>query len=153
GTYLRDLPLEVSAGSEPRWSRKDANVVYYVRGNQLKSCNVVSGATSVVRAFSEYSSISGKGESDISLDGDHFVFAGNNRYVFVYQISANRKYAVFDTGGRGFDSLYITPRNNVTVTWNQSGTVRYSGIEMFDRNMAFQRQIARAGGHMDVTQD
>src|SRR5215468_4720737 len=33
GNYLRDLPLEINAASEPRWSRKDPNVLYYVRGN------------------------------------------------------------------------------------------------------------------------
>src|SRR5262249_37650821 len=47
-----------------------------------------------------------------------------------------------------------TPNNNVTVTWvtNGNGT-RYTGIELFDRNMNFQRQLAHAGGHMDVTND
>jgi hypothetical protein len=151
--YVRDLPMEVNSSSEPRWSRAEANLIYYVRGNQLKSYDVSTSATAVVHTFSEYAAISGKGESDISIDGDHFVFAGDNKQVFVYQISANKKFATLDTGGRAFDSLYITPRNNVTVTWNQSGTARYQGIEMFDKNMGFQRQIARAGGHMDVTTD
>jgi hypothetical protein len=41
----------------------------------------------------------------------------------------------------------------VTVTWIQAGTARYSGIELFDINMNFQRQVAHAGGHMDVTRD
>jgi hypothetical protein len=153
GVYLRDLPLEISASSEPRWSRKDNHTIYYVRGNQLKTFDVSSGAANVVHTFSEYAAISGKGESDISLGGDHFVFAGDGRYVFVYQISTDRKSPVFDTGGRGFDSLYITPDNNVTLTWNQSGSVRYTGIEMYDSNMNFQRQLARAGGHMDITRD
>lgn len=153
GSYLGDLPLEINSSSEPRWSRKDNRTIYYVRGNQLKSYDISSGAIHLVRTFSEYSAISGMGESDISLDGDHFVFAGDRRYVFVYRISANSKSAVLDTGGRGFDSLYITPSNKVTITWNQSGTVRYTGIELFDDRMTFQRQLARAGGHMDVTLD
>ena len=153
GVYLRDLSLEIGAASEPRWSRKDNHTIYYVRGNQLKTYDVSSGATSVAHTFSEYSAISGKGESDISFDGDRFVFAGDGRYVFVYQISTDRKSPVFDTGGRGFDSLYITPGNNVTITWNQSGSVRYTGIEMYDGDMNFRRQLARAGGHMDVTRD
>jgi hypothetical protein len=153
GVYIRDLPLELSASSEPRWSTADNKTLYYVRGNQLKTYDTSNGAMSVVHTFSEYSVISGKGESAISFDGDHFVFAGDGRYVFAYQISADRKSPVFDTGGHGFDSLYITPNNNVTITWNQSGSVRYTGIEMFDGNMNFQRQLARAGGHMDITRD
>ncbi len=60
---------------------------------------------------------------------------------------------MFDTAGRGFDSLYITPNNNVTITWFESGIARSNGIEFFDRNMTFLRQVARAGGHMDVTRD
>jgi len=153
GVYLRDLPLEIGAASEPRWSRKDNRTIYYVRGNQLKTYDVSNGETGVAHTFSEYTAISGKGESDISFDGDYFVFAGDGRHVFVYQISADRKSPVFDTAGRGFDSLYITPDNNVTITWNQSGSGRYSGIEMYDGDMNFQRQLARAGGHMDVTRD
>ena len=153
GFYIRDLPLEINASSEPRWSRTDNRTIYYVHGNQLKTYDVFSGAMNVVHTFSEYSVISGMGESDISLDGNHFVFAGDRRYVFVYQISTDAKSPVFDTGGHPFDSLYITPNNNVTVTWNQSGSVRYTGIEMFDHNMTFQRQLARSGGHMDVTLD
>jgi hypothetical protein len=153
GSYLKALPFEISASSEPRWSRKNSNVLYYHLGNQLKSYNVATDTRSVVRTFSEYSSINSKGESDISLDGDHFVFVGDNRYVFVYEISTKKKGPALDTAGRGFDSVYITPNNNVTITWLQSGTRRYNGIELYDRNMKFRRQVARAGGHMDVTRD
>ena len=153
GFYIKDLPLEINASSEPRWSRSDDHTFYYVHGNQFKTYDILSGAMNVVHTFSEYSAISGMGESDISFDGDHFVFAGDRRYVFVYRISADAKSPVFDTAGYGFDSLYITPNNNVTITWLQSGAVRYTGIEMFDANMTFQRQVARAGGHMDVTLD
>jgi hypothetical protein len=153
GFYMRDLPLEINSSSEPRWSRKDNRTIYYIRGNQFKTYDIFSGAMNIVHTFSEYSAISGMGESDISFDGDHFVFAGDRRYVFVYRIGADTKSPAFDTGGRSFDSLYITPNNNVTITWNQSGAVRYTGIELFDANMNFQRQVARAGGHMDVTLD
>ncbi|PYV07810.1 MAG: hypothetical protein DMG07_27530 [Acidobacteria bacterium] len=153
GHFLRDLPREVNASSQPRWSRRVPYIFYYIRGNELRQYNVFTSAISVVHTFSEYSSIDGKGESDISFDGDHFVFAGDNRYVFVYQISTDSKVSTFDTGGRGFDSLYITPNDNVTITWFQNGPNRYNGIELFDRNMNFQRQLTQAGGHMDVTRD
>jgi len=153
GDYLRDLPFEVRASSEPRWSRSNRDTIYYHAGNQLKAVNASNGSTTIVHTFSEYSSISGNGEMDISLDGDHFVFAGDNRFIFVYQISADRKFPVLDGSGHSFDSMYITPDNNVTVTWLQTGTNRYSGIELFDINMKYRRQVAHAGGHMDVTRD
>ncbi len=88
-----------------------------------------------MHTFTEYSSISGNGEMDISFDGDHFVFAGDGRYIFIYQISTGVKKAVLDTAGRSFDSMYITPDNNVIVSWIHSGTVRYTGQELFDNNM------------------
>ena len=153
GYYLSDLPLEISASSEPRWSRNDLVTLYYHFGNQLKTYNISTGAIAVVHTFGEYASISGAGEMDISIDGDHFVFVGDNREVFVYQIGADTKSPVFTLDGHGFDSVYITPDNHVSVTWLQSGTDRFTGIELFDGNMNFLRQIAHAGGHMHYTRD
>jgi hypothetical protein len=153
GAFLKALPMEIGAASEPRWSRNDPNALYYHLGNQLKKYDVSTDVRSVVHTFTEYSAISGKGESDISFDGDHMVFSGDDRFVFIYQLSTDSKGSVFDTNGRGFDSVYITPNNNVTITWLQAGTGRYNGIELFDSNMSFLRQVAHAGGHMDVTRD
>ncbi len=124
-----------------------------MRGNQLKQYNTGSGATTVVHTFGAYTAVSGKGESDICFDGDHFVLVGDNWSVFVFQISTGTSGPALDTGGRGIDSVYITPDDNVTVTWLQAGSSRYNGIELFDRNMRFQRQLSRVGGHMDVTRD
>ena len=153
GNFLKNCPLEISASSEPRWSRTNRDVVYYHYGNQLRSYNTATDGIAVLHVFSEYGSISGKGESDISSDGDHFVLVGDNRYIFVYEISSNTKGPVFDAGSNSFDSVYITPDNNITVTWLQPGSGRYNGIELFDWNMNFLRQVSRAGGHMDVTRE
>ncbi len=153
GAYMHDLPMEINASSEPRWSRIDNSVLYYHWGNQLRSYNVATGGINIVHTFTEYSGISGRGESDISSDGDHFVFVGDDHEVFVFEISTGKKSNVFDVGGYPFDSVYITPDNNVTITWRQSGTERYTGIELFNTNMNFQRQVAHSGGHMDVTRD
>jgi len=153
GFYIRDLPLEISASSEPRWSRNDNHTLYYVHGNQFKTYDITSGAMNILHTFTEYTAIGGMGESDISYDGDHFVFAGDGRYAFVYTISTDTKSPTFDTGGNGFDSLYITPHNNVIISWIQSGTVRSTGQELFDTNMNFLRQVGRADGHKDVTLD
>lgn len=156
GNYLRDIPFEISASSEPRWSRTDAYVLYYhdVYGNQLKQYNVATGQSSVVHTFSEYTTISGLGESDISSDGDSFVLVGDNRYIFVYQISTDTKGPVLDTGGPGLaDSVAITPNDNVIVKWYQAGLNRFNGVELYDRNMNFLRQLTPVTGHLDVTRD
>jgi hypothetical protein len=155
GNFLKDLyQYGISASTEPRWSRTDPNEFYYVSGNILKRFNVGTNVSTVVHAFTEYSRISGMGESDICFDGKHFVFAGNSRYVFVYDIATDAKGPVFDAGSSGlFDQLYITPDDNVIIGWYARGSNRRTGIELYDKNMNFQRQLAHAMGHMDVTRD
>ena len=154
GTFIGNLPMEINASSEPRWSRSDANVLYYHSGNRLKSYNISTTATTTLRIFSDYASISARGESDISYDGNHFVLAGDNRYIFVYTISTDTKGPVFDTNvGGAWDAVYISPDNNVLISWMTAGTVRYRGEELFDQNMNFLRQIADAGGHKHMTRD
>jgi hypothetical protein len=153
GNFIKSLPFEVHASAEPRWSRQNAALVYFVNGNQLKQLNVSTDAISVVHSFNEYGTIRGHGESDICFDGNHFVFSGDNRYIFVYEISTDRKGPVLDTAGRGFDQIYIAPDDTVLVGWLQPGSGRYNGLELYDRNMNFLRQITRAIGHMDVTRD
>lgn len=153
GRFIQDL-LDVQSYSEPRWSRRDANVLYYIRGNQLKQHDAATGLSSVVRTFSEYATISGRAEADICFDGDHFVLVGDFRDIFVYEISTDTKGPVLDTGGLGgFDQVYITPDDNVLVGWYARGNGRYQGIELYDRNMNFLRQVAPLLGHMDVTRD
>jgi hypothetical protein len=152
GVFMYALPFEITASSEPRWSRRDNATLYYHSGNELKSYNVLTGGIGVVHIFSEYSSISGNGEMDISLDGDHFVYVGDNEFVFVYQISTDTKFAVFDAG-RPFDSVYITPNNEVILSWYPSGSARYTGQELFDINMNFLRQVGHADGHKHLTVD
>jgi hypothetical protein len=153
GNFLRSLPLEISTVTEPRWSRHDPAILYYHVGNQLKQHNVNTQESGVVRTFGEYSFITSKGEADISLDGNHLVFAGDDRYVFTYELSSNSTSPVLDTGGRRFDSLAITAYNNVVISWLQTGSDRFTGVELYDRNMRFYRQLTRAPGHMDVTRE
>ena len=154
GNYLGDLPFEIHASAEPRWSRTNANLLYFVNGNQLKRYNVVTGDLSVERTFTEYGSISGHGESDIAFTGDKLVFAGDDRYVFVYDAVAHQKSAVLDTAGHGgWDALYLTPDGNVLVSWYDQGAGRFRGVELFNSNLVFQRQVMPVGGHMDVTRD
>jgi hypothetical protein len=153
GLYLRDLPLEITASSEPRWSRANNHTLYYVHGNQLKAFDVTSGVVSVVHTFSAYSAISGCGESDISLDGDHFVFAGDRRFIFVYQISTDTVGPAIDVYENAFDSLYLTPLNNVLVSWISTMSTPFAGIELYDKTMVFQRKVFRSNGHKDTMLD
>lgn len=66
GLYIHDLPFQIDASSEPRWSRNDLVTIYYHYGNSLMSYNISTGGIDVVHTFSAYSAINGLGEMDIS---------------------------------------------------------------------------------------
>jgi hypothetical protein len=124
--------------------------------NQLKSYNVATDIVKIVHTFAEYTSIDAKGESEISYDGDHLVLAGDGHQIFVYRISADTKGPVFETNGKnpiGWDSVYISPDNNVLVAWNSNGTGRFEGEELYDKNMNFLRKVANNNGHKHMTRD
>jgi hypothetical protein len=155
GNFIENLyNYGIAANTEPRWSRTDPNEFYYIVGNQFKKFNIGTHTSTVVHAFSEYNAISGMGESDICFDGKHFVLAGDSRYVFVYDLTQDAKGPVYDPGQSGlFDQIYITPNDNVIIGYYAQGSGRKNGVELFDKNMTFQRQLAHALGHMDVTRD
>lgn len=76
-----------------------------------------------------------------------------NRYAFVYQISTGTVCPSLDLSVQSFDSVYITPNNDVIVSWIPTGTGRYTGQELFDINMNFLRQVGHADGHKHLTID
>ena len=103
--------LAIGASDEPRWSRTNPRTLYYHSGNVLIWCDVISGITVSIHAFIEYPAISGTGESDLSEDGNHMVFVGDGREVFVYQISTGTKGPVLDVTGHPLDPVMLTPDN------------------------------------------
>ena len=151
----------VAASSEPLWSRTDPNILYFhpAGTNLLKTYNVATDAVTTIHTFSEYTSISAGGESEMSYDGNHIVLAGevqgNTNYtqVFVYTINTDSKGPVYDTTGHNWDALYISPDNNVLIAWKTNGTARYQGEELYDINMNFLRQAANNDGHKHMTRD
>lgn len=154
GRYLRSLPFSVNASSEPRWSRTEPNHFYYNSGNQLRRFDISRDSSAAIVTFSEYSNISGLGESEISFDGDHRVLVGDGRDIFVYSMSSRSKGPVLRTDvGSLIDNVFITPDNNVLITWYSQGKGRRSGIEMYDSQMRFIKQVTTVQGHMDVARD
>ena len=82
------------------------------------------------------------------------MLVGDNTDVFTYDIRTNTKGPVLATAGLGgFDNVQITPDDHVLVSWYASGHGRYRGVELFDRDMNFLRQVSPVPGHMDVARD
>lgn len=95
GVFEKDLPI--AAWQEPRWSRTEPERLYFIEGNALVSLKVgMPGTVFTEHVFPEYSTIWGHGESDISLDGEHFALSGTRKDdgtddVFVYNLLTNKK--------------------------------------------------------------
>ncbi len=159
GAFVGNLPLEISASSEPRWSRVDNNTLYYhmAGGNQLKTYNVATGVTTVIHTFSEYSAIAGKGKTDISYDGDHFILIGDTLSgmgeLFIYQISTDTKTVVARNRTPGWNNVFISPDNEAVISWLTPGTARFQGVELYDLHGNFKRQLTHADGHSKMSRD
>lgn len=129
GHFLHETAISSSA--EPRWSRTEPTVLFYLSMNSLLRYDVNSGQSATLHVFSEYLSISGKSESEISPDGDHLVLCGTKpggqEEVFVYQISTGKKFHVWPQTEL-FDGLKIDGHNRIILS-KQSGLYVYDGSE------------------------
>jgi hypothetical protein len=142
GNFIGDLPIAASA--EPRWSRKDPTIFYYLSGNSLFSYSTTTSLHLQLHVFTEYTSVSGKGESDISLDGDHLVLSGvlpdAEVDVFVFEISTNTKSPAFRfPATKAIDGLKLTSKNLAVISY-ADGT----GIWVLDNP---PRKLAGYDGH------
>lgn len=146
GTFIADLPI--SANDEPRWDLTGSRLLYCISGNSLLSLHL-DGDPRVWETFAEYASISGRGKSDISADGDHFVLKGTKKdgsaEIFVYSLK-NGKGPTFPPLP-DLNSLYITKSNYVI-----QGTL--NGCFLFEQDgtphgMILPGQVP----HMDVWED
>ena len=154
GRLLSVLPRDVNSRSEPRWSVHDELVFFYLDGNELRRYDLATGESLLLRRFDEYGEITGRGENDLSFDGDHLALVGDEHEVFLYELSTDTKGAVTDTLSFGtFDQVMVTPDNHVLVGWHAIGPDRGKGLELFDRSMRFVKQVSQSGGHMDVGRD
>jgi len=157
GKFLYDCTeggkFEVVDDADPRWSPTDPNVLFYTRGNQIKAFNVKSRTSTVVKTFSEYQLISGKGEGEIANDGA-MCLCGDNSELFVYvPPPVDRKGPTMTIAGP-LDAMLFTPNGDkIIVSWQQTGTGRFYGEELYDRSFNFIRQLAVADGHKDVGYD
>lgn len=152
GKFIRVLAPPIAASSEPRWSRKNPDLFYFVNGNELWSEQPSNGSRKLIHTFPEYvrftsdhrHGVHGRGESDISEDDDHFVFAGikpgGATEVFVFQISTRAKGRVFQQD-KSFDGLKLA--GNMAILSN-------GGIWALDPATG-PRKIFGANGHADTT--
>lgn len=108
----------------------------------------------VIRTFSEYGAIGpAGGEGDISNNGRYWCIDGDGKELFVYDLIDDIKYppSNFDLGSLGskggnvgVDYAAVSPSGKyVIVSWgtNPGLNKRYAGIELYDKNWKFIRQL------------
>lgn len=153
GLYLRDLPFEISASSQPRWSKSDRDIFCYLSGNSIKEYNIASGNIKIIRTFTEYLKIDSLGEADISEGGTKLILCGDGKEVFVFTLNSLVKGPVMKFTSSP-ESLYFTPNYpNVLVSYHVNGTSRFQGIELYDQNLNFIKQVLPYNTHKDLMTD
>jgi len=108
----------------------------------------------VLRRFDEYSHIGpAGGEGDLSDDGRYWCLDGDSQEMFVYDLIDDVKYPVstFDVGSLGSKGTEVgvdyaavsTSGQYVVVAWGTAPAEgeRYHGIEVYDKQWNFLRQI------------
>lgn len=160
---------------EPRWDSLDKNVFWHTRGRKIIKRNLQDLSTlEIHKEFTEFvdydpvgrPGVQGLGEGDI--EGNNFGLAGmrpdGRREVFLYDVTNNvkGKALVLDPDGsdqtfmdsgraHSLDNIYATPDGNLQIGWYKTGNSRFTGIELYDKDMNFIRQLATVMGHNDVS--
>ena len=138
---------------------------YKYEGNELRLYDVRDLEYVVLHKFIEYNQIgSGGGEGDISDNGRYWCLDGNDRVLFVYDLVNDIKYpetnfnlgSLGSQGGNvGVDYSTVSPSGEyVVVAWGTDASEeRYHGIEVYDKNWNFLRQIYPGIIHWEVGTD
>jgi len=139
---------------------------YKYEGNEVRLYDVRDMQNYVVlHKFDEYSEIGpAGGEGDISDDGRYWCLDGDGRELFVYDLIDDIKYptSTFDLGSLGsfggeigVDYAAVSPMGNyVVVAWTtQPAEERYHGIEVYDKEWNFIRQVHPGIVHWEVGVD
>ena len=162
-----------------RWAladkyKKDGQYVYFdpvycfykYEGNQILLYDVRDMSEfKVIKTFSEYNEIGpAGGEGDISDNGRYWCLDGDDHELFVYDLIDDIKYPVsnFDLGSlgsygsaTGVDYATVSPKGNyIIVSWTTDPSLeRYHGIEVYDKEWNFIRQVHPDIVHWEVGVD
>ena len=141
--------------------------IYKYDNNEIQLWDVNNpGEYQVIRKFTEYNEIDpAGGEGDISHDGRYWVLDGDAKEMFVYDLIDDIKYpaSTFDPGSLGskgssvgVDYAAISPRGNyIILAWgtDPGPGKQYAGIELYDKNWNYIRQLHPSIVHWDTGVD
>lgn len=151
------------------WSNKDPNKTFGTTVtarngmeyglNSFVTCNMTTDEWTLLHQFTQYDYICiGEGEGNISNDDRYVALqckSGANTYLVVYDIQNDSIISTWDMQGRWPNNVSMSQSGNyVAAQWGVDGTGRYQGIEVFGRDLVFQRQLHYNGqAHFDIGYD
>ena len=154
----------------PLWSYVNPKKVYGITYNfQFSSCNVDTCDTTdkkydLIRDFSkvtednpvaiDYLSV-GEGEGNISNDDKMAVFqakSGKNTFLITFDILQNKVISRYQIpNGKWPNNVTMSQSGKyVVVNWGDANSARHTGLELYDANLNFIRQLAPGYGHGDT---
>ena len=154
GAAIKELPGAALRPWNVRWST-DPGKFYQYDANEVRLVNVDDLSATVLHKFDEYTQIGpAGGEGDVDDNCRYWCLDGGGR-LFVYDLINDVKGPespfVFD---RSIDYASVTSSGEyVAVLWRTSGTQRYAGTELYDRDWNFVRQLLPWSSHSEFAYD
>lgn len=164
-TYAYIKSPTIGVNDTTRWSQTNPDLFYTFTGlsNKIQSYNVVTDVVTTVVTFAGYTHCTTGSEGNFSLDGRYIPVMGQNssfatQDVFVYDMQTDTIGTKFNIPAATTHSINFVDISAsgayVFIGWNpvngvDDDTARYTGLEMYDRDMNFIRQVARGISHGD----
>lgn len=152
----------INTPADTVWFNHDPTHLFAVNGTgkQVLRIDAVSGASTTLRTESECTRLDlGFGEGNISNDDRYAVLIctkGASSYTFMlYDIPNNAIIATKDvTTTSDLDWISVSPSGKyIMANWRTYGTGQYNGVELYDQNFNFIRQIYYEDQHGDMGYD
>ena len=138
------------------WSNVDPDLTYDAAGNStFVKRNIVTGVTSTLRQFSQFTSISvGYSEGNLSND-DRWValigINGNNKTLIVYDIENDEIVGELFKGTAGIDWISMSQSGEyVVVSHNTSGSGANRGVKSYNRDFSNETHLVNGHPHGDI---
>lgn len=144
--------LASSNPSDFYWHPTDPDLIYHIAYEDFARYSISQGRSTVLHHFGEYGSITGAGETQMSLDGNRIALVGTSRSnwtpqdVFVYDVSTDTKVASMPIPS-GFDSVRMTPSGNGVVVQGSGGAQLYN---IQGSQLVHVRSVGPGAGHSDI---
>ena len=141
------------------WSNTEPNYTYDAAANSaLAKKNIVTGVTTTLRTFSNYSSISvGNNEGNLSNDDRYVALIGTsgaNKTVIIYDILNDNIISTRSLGTANIDWVSVSQSGNfVVISGYADGSGPNQGIKSYDKFMNNERHLYNGRPHGDIGYD